>query len=35
MVALLGDAGDVEDAVDAPVATEIEVVPDWRAVAFA
>ena len=35
MVALLGDAGDVEHAVDAPVAAEVEAVPDRRAVAFA
>ena len=34
-VALLGDAGDVEHAVDPPVAAEVEAVFDGLAVAFA
>jgi hypothetical protein len=33
-VALLGDAGDVEHAVDPPVPTEIEAVLDGSPVAF-
>jgi hypothetical protein len=34
-VALLGDAGDVQDAVDPPVAAEVEAMPDGQTVAFA
>jgi hypothetical protein len=34
VVALLGDTGDVEHAVDATVASEVEAVPGGRAVAF-
>lgn len=34
-VALLGDGGDVEDTVDAPVASEVEAMFDRFAVAFA
>ena len=33
-VALLGDAGDVEHAVDPPVAAEVEAMPDGLTVAF-
>lgn len=34
-VALLGGAGDVEDAVDPPVAPEVEAMPDGQTIAFA
>ncbi len=34
-VAVLGDAGDVEDAVDSTVAAGVEAVPDRQAGAFA
>ena len=35
LAALLGDRRDVQHAVDAPVAPEVEPVLDWVAVAFA
>jgi hypothetical protein len=35
VVALLGDAGDVEHAVDAPVPAVVEAVSDWLTGAFA
>ncbi|MEO8697591.1 MAG: hypothetical protein ABI658_29085 [Acidimicrobiales bacterium] len=34
-VALLGDAGDVEHAVDSPVSAEVEPMPDGLVWAFA
>ncbi|HXA11125.1 MAG TPA: hypothetical protein VNW93_02835, partial [Mycobacterium sp.] len=30
-IAVLRDAGDVENAVDTAVAAEVEAVPDWQA----